>query len=59
MSDSAEPHAAALNRFVEQRVPQRIDGVIFATRVNLFGIARGVNHRGQSANQISGVATNY
>jgi hypothetical protein len=52
----AEPHPSALWLFPKQRVPQRINRVIFARRVDFFRVARGVNQRGQSANQVRAAA---
>jgi hypothetical protein len=33
--------------------------MLLARIVDVFGVGAGINHRGQSANQVSGVATNY
>jgi len=52
----AESHASALWLFPKQTVPQRIDRVIFARGVDLLRVARGVNQRGQSANQVRAAA---
>jgi hypothetical protein len=52
----AEPHPSALWLFPKQRVPQRINRVIFARRIDFFRVARGVNQRGQSANQVRAAA---